>query len=324
VKTDLSIFPYTLTARAALNARHTLAGVNGLLLHAEGGFACFQPWESLGDEPITRHLRLYHEGKVTPLLANALATAAIDGEARREGRSLFDGMVIPESHATLTGFVTPESAAVWRARGFSTLKVKLGPDWRERMPGIAAAAEAIPDLIWRFDFNESISADDYFRWAKSLGANLRKQTDVVEDPCPFCPCDWGDLEEATGLRLAVDRRVDAPGADGFVLVCKPARDDAGAMLDRARRTGRQVIVTSNMDHAFGVAWAAYWAARFEAEGCLRGPAGLATTLLFEPEAFSERLSPIGSRLREPGGTGLGFDDLLLRVDFLPAIRMQQK
>jgi O-succinylbenzoate synthase len=118
--------------------------------------------------------------------------------------------------------------------------------------------------------------------------------------------------------------VDAPGADGFVLVCKPARDDAGAMLERARRTGRQVIVTSNMDHAFGVAWAAYWAARFEAEGCLRGPAGLATTLLFEPEAFADRLAPVGCRLSAPCGTGLGFDDLLAGLEFVPAIRMQQK
>ena len=323
MKTDLSIFPYTLTARAALNARHPSAAVQGLLLHAAGGYACFQPWESLGDEPISRHFRLYHEGKVTPLLASALAAAAVDGAARREGRSLFDGLVIPESHATLTEPVTPESAAAWRERGFSTLKVKLGPEWREKMPGIEAAAAAWPDFVWRFDFNESVSADEFFLWSKSLGANLRKQTDVVEDPCPFAPCDWGDLEEATGLRLALDRRVDAPGADGFVLVCKPARDDAGAMLDRARRDGKRIIVTSNMDHAFGVAWAAYWAARFEAEGCLHGPAGLATTFLFEPDPFADRLAPVGCRLRAPAGTGLGFDDLLDGLEFLPASTLRQ-
>lgn len=323
MKTDISIYPYTLHARAGLNARHASAVVNGLLLHSEGGYACFQPWESLGDEPIARHLEQYHEGKVTPLLANAIAAAAVDGQARHEGRSLFDGLAIPESHATLTDSVTTDSAAVWRERGFSTLKVKLGPDWREKMPGIVATADAWPDLVWRFDFNESLTADEFFQWSKSLGANLRKQTDVVEDPCPFSPCDWGDLEEATGLRLAVDRRVEAPGADGFVLVCKPARDNAAAVLERARKTGRKVIVTSNMDHPLGVAWAAYWAARFEAEGCLRGPAGLATTLLFEPDAFSERLAPGGSRLLPPGGTGLGFDDLLSGLDFLSPIRLQQ-
>ncbi|MFM7181473.1 MAG: enolase C-terminal domain-like protein [Verrucomicrobiales bacterium] len=322
MKTDIAIHRYTLTARAALNARHRSSGVNGLLLRAEGGYACFQPWESLGDEPIARHLEKFQQGNLTPLLANALAAAAVDGQARREGRSLFDGLVIPESHATLTEVVTPESAANWRDRGFTTLKVKLGPDWRERLPDIHAAAEACPDLVWRFDFNESISADDFFQWAKALGSQVKRQTDVVEDPCPFSPCDWGDLEEATGLRLAVDRRVDAPGAEGFVLVCKPARDDAERMLELARRDGRKLIVTSNMDHPLGVAWAAYWAARFSAEGCLRGPAGLATTLLFEPDAFAERLAPVGCRLTVPAGTGLGFDELLSGLVFVPASPLQ--
>lgn len=216
--------------------------------------------------------------------------------------------------------MTPASAAVWRERGFTTLKVKLGPDWRKRMPDIVAAAEAWPDLVWRFDFNESTSVNDFFLWAKSLDGKLKAQIDLVEDPCPFSPCDWADLEEATGLRLAVDRQVGARGAESFVLVCKPARDHAAAMLEHARNTGTRVLVTSNMDHPLGVAWAAYWAARFEEEGCLRGPAGLATTLLFEPDAFSDFFAPVGSRLCVPPGTGLGFDNLLADLDFVPVTR----
>ena len=314
---DLALHPYTLAARAALNARHSSPGVSGLLLRAHGGYACFQPWQSLGDQPMARHLEQARAGTISPLFANALAAAAIDGEARRAGRSLFDGLLIPESHATLTEAVHPESAAAWRERGFSTLKVKLGPDWRTRMPGIEAAAEACPALVWRFDFNESIDTGEFFQWATSLGAALRNQIDIIEDPCPFSSCDWSDLEEATGLRLAVDRQVGAPGAASFLPVCKPARDNAGEMLEQARRTGTKVIVTSNMDHTLGVAWAAYWAARFHAEDCLHGPAGLATTLLFEPDAFADRISPVGSRLRAPAGTGLGFDDLLAGLEFAP-------
>jgi O-succinylbenzoate synthase len=322
VKTDFSIHPYTLTARAALNARHRSAEVKGLLLRAEGGYACFQPWESLGDEPIVSHLEKSRHGNPTPLLENAFAAAAMDGRARREGRSLFDALIIPESHGTLTEPVTPESAARWRERGFTTLKVKLGPDWRESMPGLHSAAAACPDLVWRFDFNESVSADEFFQWARSLDARLKQQIDIIEDPCPYSPCDWGDLEEAAGLRLAVDRQVDAPGAEGFVLVCKPARDDAARMLERARRDGRKLIVTSNMDHPVGVAWAAYWAARFAADDCLHGPAGLATTLLFDSDPFADRLAPVGCRLTVPAGTGLGFDDLLAGLAFVPPSTLQ--
>lgn len=318
MKPDLEIHHYTLVARASLNARHQAPGISGLLLRRAGGYACFQPWEKLGDASIAWHLERFREGIIPPLFANAINAAESDAAARREGRSLFAGLLIPESHAVLTDDITPESAAIWRENGFTMLKVKLGPDWRGRMPGIEAAAEALPDLVWRFDFNESIEADEFFQWARALNPGLRESIDVVEDPCPFSPCHWGDLEEATGLRLAVDRQVQAPGAGEFIAVCKPARDDAAMMLERARSSGHKVIVTSNMDHPLGVAWAAYWAARFSDAGCLRGPAGLATSLLFTADDFSKRLGPAGNRLLAPEGTGLGFDDLLGELAFVSA------
>lgn len=309
--------PYVLVAGSALNARGPSSAVHGLLLRWQGGYSCFQTWESLGDEPVTRHLERWRAGAISPELSNALTAAATDGTARREKRSLFAGLASPENHATVTGEITPAAATAWRARGFTTLKVKLGADCLARLPALEAAADAAPDLVWRFDFNECIPADQWFRWARALSPNLRSRIDVVEDPCPFSACDWADLEEATGLRLAVDRHVLDPAAGAFVPVVKPARDDAAAFLERAIRERRKTIVTSNMDHPLGIAWAAWWAARFAAANLLHGPAGLSTHLLFPPDPFSTRLGPAGNRLVFPAGNGLGFDDLLEELDFTP-------
>ena len=67
----------------------------------------------------------------------------------------------------------------------------------------------------------------------------------------------------------------------------------------------EVIVTSAMDHVLGQFWAAWHACRVPEQ-----THGVATHHLFAPDAFSERVSLDGCRLVAPGGTGLGFDDLL--------------
>ena len=70
-----------------------------------------------------------HPERIAPvamLLRRALHCAGADGEARREGRSLFDGLTIPLSHATM-----PDAAADYEtlaAQGFREVKIKVcGP-----------------------------------------------------------------------------------------------------------------------------------------------------------------------------------------------------
>ena len=314
------IFPYSLRARSPMNARHAGTSVSGVLVRSAGGHACLQAWESLGDAPLAEHVASLAGGHPTLLADRALAAAADDAAARLAGRSLFDGLVIPPSHATIIGPMDPTLAESWLARGFDSFKVKLGAAWRVAMPGVLAAAAAHPHARWRFDFNASIDANEALAWMRSLPDALRAATDFVEDPCPFSPCDWAELEEAGGLRLAADAWCTDPAAAGFLGICKPARDDARMVLETAVAGKRPMVVTSNMDHPLGVVWAALWAARFAAAGVHHGPAGLCTHLLFAPDAFSERLGPEGNRLRAPGGTGLGFDDLLAGLPWQRVIR----
>ena len=61
-----------------------------------------QPWPELGDSPLEYELDALREGSPMRLGARALKCIELDGAARAEGVSLFAGLSIPRSHATLT------------------------------------------------------------------------------------------------------------------------------------------------------------------------------------------------------------------------------
>src|SRR5712692_10341282 len=110
---------YTLVPRRALNARSVAAPRHGSLLRVDDGFADLFPWPELGDVPLDEQLALLERGLTTPLTSRSLQLASVDGAARRAGRSLFEGLMIPDSH--WPGFDPPPA--------FDTIKVKGGPDF---------------------------------------------------------------------------------------------------------------------------------------------------------------------------------------------------
>jgi O-succinylbenzoate synthase len=144
----------------------------------------------------------------------------------------------------------------------------------------------------RIDFNARLSAEEFLRIAETLP---KERIDFVEDPCPYDRRVWSELRARTGLRLALDRFEGT--AD--VLVHKPA-------LQTDWPSHNDVVVTSYMDHPVGQFGAAYIAATHETNACC----GLFTHVLYEPDAFIERVESDGARLLAPRGTGIGFDDLL--------------
>lgn len=155
--------------------------------------------------------------------------------------------------------------------------------------------EIPPHVRIRIDFNSRLTAEEFLRIAETLP---RERIDFIEDPCPYDEAVWRSLRERTGLRLALDRfsgRAD-------VLVHKPA-------LQTDWPVHNDVVVTSYMDHAIGQFHAAYVAATHH----VNPRCGLMTHVLYEPDAFFERIERDGARLLPPRGTGLGFDDLLERL-----------
>ncbi|HWS71185.1 MAG TPA: hypothetical protein VN605_03690, partial [Thermoanaerobaculia bacterium] len=279
----IRIARYTLVPRRALSARADAAPRRGALVRIDDGFGDIFPWPELGDAPLDEQLALLARGETTPLTARTLALARIDGEARRAGRSLFDGLTIPRSHWSGID-PSPE---------FDTIKVKGGPDFD---------AASLPDRVRvRIDFNGTLDAEEFGRMPLP-----RERIDFIEDPVPYDAGTWRALRECTGLRLALDRIVATDGVD--VLIVKPA-------LQELPEVTRPLVITSSMDHPVGQFGAAYIAAKHASridERC-----GLFTHVLYEANEFSDAIRADGSRLLPPAGTGIGFDALLERMLWVP-------
>lgn len=282
------IYRYELVPRTRLNALASAAGPRrGALLRVGNGFADVHPWPELGDLPIDEQLAMLARGEETALTAASVRFAHVDGAARLENRSLFEGLTIPESHWPAGAGEAPDA--------FDTIKVK--------MPG-----GVLPDRgRLRVDFNAAVDAVEFERIAASLP---RERIDFVEDPCPYDPSVWSGLRKRLGLRLALDRTVASAGVD--VLVVKPAVQ----FVEASKLPGRmEIVVTSYMDHPVGQLHAAAVASRLATSS----RCGLVTHLLYQPNGFSERLELDGARLIPPRGTGIGFDDLL---EGLPWVRLR--
>lgn len=272
------ISPYELVPRAKLSALAAATPRRGALLRVGNGFADIHPWPELGDAPIDEQLSLLARGRQTALTAASIRFARIDAGARREGRSLFEGVNIPESHWPAAAGEAPQC--------FDTIKVK--------MPGGVLP----PRGRLRLDFNAILNEVEFERTARTLP---RERVDFVEDPCPYDPEVWARLRERTGLRLALDRKVGRAGVD--VLIVKPA---VQSIKPSELPAGMEIVVTSYMDHPVGQLHAAVVASSL----ATNTRCGLVTHVLYETNAFSERLGLDGARLVGPPGIGIGFDDLL--------------
>ncbi|HYR29208.1 MAG TPA: hypothetical protein VEU30_12130 [Thermoanaerobaculia bacterium] len=240
------------------------------MIHVGDGFADVHPWPELGDAPLDEQLALLARGETTALTRASLHWASIDADARRRGVSLFQGLTIPESH--WSGNEPPAA--------FDTVKTK----------GVMPVPEHVRI---RIDFNARLSSAEFLRIAETLP---RERIDFIEDPCPYDERLWRALRVQTGLRLALDRFE----GDADVLVHKPALQTTFPRFDG------EIVVTSYMDHPVGQFFAAYVAATNR----VSARCGLFTHVLYEPDAFIERIAADGARLLAPGGTGIGFDKLL--------------
>lgn len=290
---------YELKPRGVLNALSTSGSRKGALLRVGDGYADLHPWPELGDEPIDRQLSLLAGGTPAALGARALHCARIDGDARRRGGSLFDGLEIPPSHFTVQFGSTGDAEQI-REAGFSIVKLKASGE--ELPSGIERFSAA--GLRLRIDFNACAAEHQVRRLLDRIQADA---IDFLEDPTPYDDGTWRRLRDDLGVRLAADRE---KGGDAFdVLVIKPALEETPP------NPTRPLVFTSSMDHPLGQMWAAWNAARAVADGKRVEACGLMTAHIYEQNEFSEMLTANGPLLHPPEGPGLGFDALLSRLDW---------
>ena len=297
---------YTLQLRGphTANAASQLREIHGCLLRSDDGFACLQPWPELGDLPLEHQLQLLKASRSSRLIARSLQCMAADAAARHANRSLFAGLSIPPSHATL---LAPTDFPALASLGFTHVKLKARPADPSLPTTIRDAAAA--GLRVRLDFNGRGTSNDW-----TAIAPLAHAIDFIEDPIPWNPAAWRDLHRQTGINLALDWLPSGsePTPAFSIRILKPAADDPANWLARPE----PVVFTSYMDHPIGQMWAACEAARWPHPQL---PAGLITHPLFEPDEFTEAVRAHGPQLLPPDGPGLGFGPLLAKLPWLPLV-----
>lgn len=269
---------------------------------------------ALGDAGLASPLRFAVDGALLDLLGQA--------RGRTVAALLGDPAPAIERNALLrrdAGSHLPAALAALRARGFTTVKIKAGGPWPEeqvRLRGLARPG--IPRPALRVDCNGSIPAERATATLQALGD---LGLEYVEEPVAgLSAAAWAELAAIPGgPRLAVDesalteaawREHLAVGA-AAVAVIKPAFVGGLFVARRraaeARARGLEVVITSALDGAVGVAAAAHLAlalAGEEAEG-----RALAAGLNARPEAtLPGWLAAEEPRVVLPEGAGLGLEE----------------
>lgn len=298
---DFWIWNYELRTIGALNSKTTRRAYAGALVRNEAGFGCLHPWPELGDPTLQDCLDDLAGGHESALVRRTLDCIRADGRAREENCSLFEGLQVPLSHATLP-LLNEVVLSEAMERGFTYVKVKGGEGGGWDLRRIRLMMPMYPGLKWRIDFNENGDVNELLEELSFWSEVEKAAIDFLEDPVPYFAGGWERLAKESGLTMALDRNLENASSDSEVQVLKPAVQEMKA--------GPRVVVTSYMDHPLGQAFAAWEAAR----AGVKEICGLQTHRLFEPNVFIEALGNASPEFKIPEGTGLGFDDLL---DALP-------
>lgn len=189
--------------------------------------------------------------------------------------------------------------------GFTVVKLK-GTD----MDAADAALLRKSGLRVRLDFNAALSFDGVVSRLKMWGD--WRFVDLIEDPCPYDSEQWARLRGEFGLSLGADWEF-RPGSNEFdVRVMKPARQRLGDMDPAV-----PLMVTSSFDHPIGQVYAAYVAAQAPLKGYQMELCGLVTHAAYPDNEFAKALGPEAPVLSPPQGPGLGFGELLEKLDWRP-------
>lgn len=309
----IDILPYQLIFQ--VGARQPRTGALLKVTFAEGkvGFADCHPWENLGDPPLQEQIALLKEGKQTSLTARSLHFARLDAEARKKGVPLLQSLSVPLSHYLVLDMRTINVEEVLE-QGYTRLKIKLGENLEEESKLLKALLKKIDKALLRLDFNLRLTKAQFETFLQSFKDHLH-QIEFCEDPFPYHPSEWREIQQRYNISLACDHRSEkAIGHEesAAVLVVKPAVQDEAPFLQVSKQ---KIVITSYLDHPVGQMGAAYVAGQiYRALPKQVIVCGLLSHHAYKPTAFSRELSKQGPNFKLPAGTGFGWDTLLEDIE----------
>lgn len=253
----------------------------------------------------------------------AVETALVDLEARRRGVPLARLLGAASLSVPVNAALGPldegcaERAAAAAAQGFCIGKVKVGlAPVGEELARLRELGALGCGLRLRLDANRAWSEADARRFLTAVADLHDVRMDGVEEPLAAPTLDaLARLQAALPFALAVDESLPALGAGALLasravrrLVLKPAR--VGGVLRTlvlarlAQAAGMEVVLTSVVDSAVGVAAAAHLAAAISRDVAPDTAHGLATGGWLA-EDVAPALPIADGRLILPDAPGLG-------------------
>jgi len=244
--------------------------------------------------------------------AFGIETALLDLLARKRGLPLRRLLSPQAADRVKVNVIAPFDGIVAMAeQGFTTLKVKVGlRPWRDEAAALHRVSLA-PGVTLRLDANRAwsrVEAEGF------LAAIADLPVESVEEPLREPEIGTlASLQSTTAIALAIDESLETLGLEPLLadppvrrLVLKPAllgglrRTLNVAMA--ARAVGYEIVVTTYLESAVGVAAVASLAAALDPEA--RMAHGLATSALFASDV-AERLPLASGFLTFIEGPGLG-------------------
>ncbi len=322
MKRKVYVHQYVMFSRTGLNSRSRATEHVGALIRVDvddvSGYACLHPWVELGDLSLEELLSHLAVGRMSRQIKCAIECADADRSARLKGVSLFSGLDVPLSHATIVGGIEKVELAV--EAGFDTVKLKMGRDIAADVSLLKEVNTNFPELMIRIDFNGMVGFSELEILLNEIGEVTRRRLDYIEDPLAIGDNRWSLFRDQYGLKVGIDRGVEDIEGEFDISVVKPAINDLSKIASAAQKSRRSMVVTSYMDHPIGQSYAAYCAGMLNSShsGIVNPRCGLLTHGLYEPTDFTILLGGSGpkwSGIEGASGIGLGFDDLLEKLDW---------
>jgi O-succinylbenzoate synthase len=288
------------------------------------GYADIFPWPELGDAPIDEQIAVLGRGQLSPLVEQSIWLAKKDAVLRKAGKNAFANIAKIKNHYLVNDFTkfTEANMKDLRSAGFSTLKIKVGRSVDEEGKFIAKIIRQNPITV-RLDFNAKVGFAEFERLFSHLGVAEKPRIEFVEDPVPWNLEAW--TEAAKLAPIALDQEYHKVEWEKLktkppfsTVVLKPARQDVDHALNWINKFALKMVVSSSMDHPIGVAHACSVAAelkKFYPNTLL--DCGCLSLKVYRPNEFSSRIQLTGPYLKDIPGTGIGFDDLLEKVTWVP-------
>ncbi len=275
------VSPYELEPHEILGGVHHSR--KGVLLKFEtvGGlirYSLYQPIESLGDVPLDVFVEnLKKKSEVVDLdILNKVKKVSISLEDVSRYKNQKVGVYY--SSPSVASFL--EEAQDIEKMNFKTVKIKVSKI-SEIENSLSLLSELPFDYI--FDFNTKASPSEFASMTKETQSFFKTRVLYVEDP-------YKEKLKFSYAKLASDFN-DYEGFED-VVVLKPT----GFNHDMKNSNGKDVVVTTYLDHPLGQIIAALWAVKYKEEsecpqgqnlGKLRNECGLYSHTYYKPHKYSE-------------------------------------